>query len=278
MSPTLPTPLPRFDTTLLRLAGHLVPPDAHPDWLRTWHAELWHNHHRRGLNRTPGSTRALALGLIRDALWLRTEHWRLIAQGTAALCLAALSALVLGASLFALALSGSLPTLALDLAEPTLRFLVASPLVLFVAFATASRRPSEPAASASNRLRRRLFFTAKAVLLLLFAFLFSIDLCQPLHAAFPNTADVLQLLAFTLFALAGLRWAFTDQEQRCKQCLRTLSAPARVGRPSHNLLEWNGTELFCTRGHGLLSIPEIETSWCQSARWTRHWDQTPIRS
>jgi hypothetical protein len=41
-----------------------------------------------------------------------------------------------------------------------------------------------------------------------------------------------------------------------------------VGRPSHNLLEWNGTELLCPDGHGHLSVPEMETSWCQSSRWT----------
>lgn len=59
----------------------------------------------------------------------------------------------------------------------------------------------------------------------------------------------------------GLRWTLAEQEQRCKYCLQSLQNPARVGRPSHNLLEWNGTELNCKWGHGLLSIPEIETSW-----------------
>ena len=45
-----------------------------------------------------------------------------------------------------------------------------------------------------------------------------------------------------------------------KHCLRPLAEPVRVGRPSLNFLEWNGTELLCTEGHGLLSIPEIESS------------------
>jgi hypothetical protein len=72
---------------------------------------------------------------------------------------------------------------------------------------------------------------------------------------------------FVLFALIGLRWAVRDQEERCKHCLRSLTTPARVGRPSHNLLEWNGTELSCKHGHGLLNIPEIETSWCQYSHW-----------
>lgn len=82
------------------------------------------------------------------------------------------------------------------------------------------------------------------------------------------TADLLQLFAFVLFALIGLRWAIHDQEQRCKHCLRLLTTPARVGRPSHNLLEWNGTELSCKHGHGLLSIPEMETSWCRYSHWS----------
>jgi hypothetical protein len=88
-----------------------------------------------------------------------------------------------------------------------------------------------------------------------------------LHNAFPATADFFRIYFFVLFSLIGLRWAIHDQEQRCKHCLHSLATPARVGRPSHNLLEWNGTELNCTRGHGLLSIPEMETSWCQSSRW-----------
>ena len=44
-----------------------------------------------------------------------------------------------------------------------------------------------------------------------------------------------------------------------------------MGRPSHNLLEWTGTEQTCKQGHGRLSIPEIETSWHQYSRWI---DQT----
>jgi hypothetical protein len=46
-----------------------------------------------------------------------------------------------------------------------------------------------------------------------------------------------------------------------------MATPAGVGRPSHNLLEWNGTELTCRHGHGLLSVPEMETSWCRSSHW-----------
>ena len=88
----------------------------------------------------------------------------------------------------------------------------------------------------------------------------------------PHAADLLQILFFVLFALFAVRWSFHDQEQRCKHCLCSLATPARVGRPSHNLLEWTGTEQTCKWGHGRLSVPEIETSWHQYSRWI---DQTP---
>jgi hypothetical protein len=147
-------------------------------------------------------------------------------------------------------------------------------LVLFVAFATTARRHIEP--SSTNRLayriKRQLFLAAKILQFLVLALLLSADLCQPLMASFPNVAIVFQVFFFVLIALVGLRWALRDQEQRCKQCLQILATPARVGRPSHNLLEWNGTELSCKQGHGLLSVPEIETSWCQSSQWI-DWNQ-----
>jgi hypothetical protein len=87
-------------------------------------------------------------------------------------------------------------------------------------------------------------------------FLLSADLCQPMHAAAPNVTDFLQIFSFTILALIGLRWALHDHGQRCKQCLRSLASPTPVGRPSHNLLEWSGSELICKRGHGALSIPD----------------------
>jgi hypothetical protein len=141
--------------------------------------------------------------------------------------------------------------------------------VLFVLLATAPRRHSGEHSITRWRfwIKRQVFFLLKTVQVLLLSFLVSVDLCVPLQRSGPITADLLQLFAFVFFALIGLRWVISDQEQRCKQCLRSLTTPARVGRPSHNLLEWNGTERSCKHGHGLLSIPEMETSWCQSSRW-----------
>lgn len=276
----LPSPLPRFDRNLLRVVRRLVPGDEREEWSRTWEAELWHLHHRRRAHgvRPRRIASSLSVGLTRDALWLRTERLRRSYTGTPALCLAALAGLCFFSMLLSLALAGSLHSLALYLDGPFRRSFLEAPLIVFVAFATASQRHAEQGASGSRLcwIKRQLLFAGKTLLVLLLAFLLSADVCLPLHESLPNTADVLQIFFFSVFALVGLRWNFRDQEQRCKRCLRSLAMPARVGRPSYNLLEWNGTELICKHGHGLLSIPEMETSWCQSSLWIgleRGWDE-----
>jgi hypothetical protein len=277
MMPVLPTPLPRFDRWLLGIAGEVVPAPERDEWTRTWQAELWHLHDR-SRNRNGVAVSDIAVGLTRDAFWLRTESWRRAYSGAAILCVASLSGLCLFSGVIGLFLSGSVHGLIASFREPLGRSLFAAPLVVFVSLATASRRPTEQNSSALKRswLRRQMFFAVKVSQVLVLAFLLSSDACVPLFAPLPNTAELLQFFCFVVLALAGLRWALRDQEQRCKQCLHALASPARVGRPSHNLLEWNGTELNCRHGHGLLSVPEMETSWCDSSRWVeldRGWDE-----
>jgi hypothetical protein len=65
----------------------------------------------------------------------------------------------------------------------------------------------------------------------------------------------------------GLRWALADQRQRCPVCLHLLSNPVEIGSPLQTVLGWYGTELICTRGHGLLYVPGTPTSWCGRQRW-----------
>jgi hypothetical protein len=45
-----------------------------------------------------------------------------------------------------------------------------------------------------------------------------------------------------------------------------MAHPVEVGHPSQTFLAWNGTELVCERGHTLLHIPEIPTSWFDTQR------------
>lgn len=264
--------LPRADRLLLCCVQGFVPGAQREDWLRTWQAELWHLHHNhrsRGTGRLP-SVADLMIGLALDALWLRLEGWRCILSGTAGLCLASLVGLCSLCFALALALNGR--HLHPYLSGQLQRCALAAPLITFVCFATATSRHTQPAATgkANRWLTRKVFFSVKTLLVFVLAFLLSSNLCRSLHASFPNTADFLQMLLFVPLAIVGLRWSLQDQDQRCMHCLRALAAPARVGRPSHNLLEWNGTELLCKQGHGLLSIPEIETSWRQSSEWISH--------
>jgi hypothetical protein len=65
----------------------------------------------------------------------------------------------------------------------------------------------------------------------------------------------------------ALRWALIDQRRRCPVCLRLLTNPVRVGQPSHTMLDWYGTELMCSKGHGLLHVPETSTSSYGSQKW-----------
>jgi hypothetical protein len=263
--------LPSFERNLLSIVRRLVPAHEREEWSRTWQAELWYMHQRsRHRHVSPvAGVLDLSVGLTRDALWLRTEKWRVVSSDTATLCLAALLGLSVLSALVALALAGSWRSLDLYLRDEFMRSLIAAPHVLFVLLATAPRRHTGQSSITRWRfwIKRQFFFLLKTLQILLLAFLLSVDLCVPLHNFAPLTADLLQMFAFVFFALLGLRWAIGDQEQRCKHCLRSLNTPARVGRPSHNLLEWNGTERSCKHGHGLLSIPEMETSWCRSSRW-----------
>jgi hypothetical protein len=263
-------PLPLFDRELLRAIERIVPAPERAEWARTWQAELWYVHHRNRRSSAGFAILAdLSIGLTRDALWLRTESWRRALSGTPTLCLGSLLGLCLLSLLIDLALGGSWWAIVPHLAEQFRRFLFAAPLVIFVGYATATRRHIEPSVGSRTRsvLKRQLFSTTKTALILMLAFLTSVDGCEPIHWLFPNTADVLQIFLFVIVALLGLRWAFRDQEQRCEQCLCSLASPARVGRPTYNLLEWNGTQQVCRQGHGLLSVPEMESSWRHSSQW-----------
>jgi hypothetical protein len=274
MSHSLPSPLPPFDRWLLRSVMRLVPVAEREEWCRTWEAELWHMRYSSRRRPAIALVSDLSIGLTRDALWLRTNSWTRTFSGTPTLCLAILMSLCILSVAIAVLVTDSWRPLSLYFASQLKRSLIGAPLVVFVTFATASRRHLKD--GPVNRkldqrlfwIKRQFFFVAKSALVLLLAFMLSADLYHPMHATLPNTADILQILSYVLIAIGGMRWAFHDQELRCKQCLHSLATPARVGRPSHNLLEWNGTKLACKQGHGLLSIPEIETSWCQASRWT----------
>lgn len=244
----------------LQVGHRLVPVKQRADWLRSWEAELWYEH-RRGRN-------DLSLGLIQDALWLRFDSWRQALMGTALLCLSLLLALAGIAALpvTVFVLEGLCPKDVLPQLLP--RFAIASSLTLFVSYTTSFATISSSKSGQGRRwFRSSAFHAAKVMLLLLSAALVSTDLCLPLEFYAPFAAMPLELLLFVISTLLGLRWNFLDSQARCKHCLRSLAPPQRVGRPSWNFLDYNGMELTCPDGHGLLTVPELESSWCRSSSW-----------
>lgn len=269
-----PSPLPAFHRAVLRTAQHLVPVSEREDFLRSWHAELWHIDHCVPQRRL-GALRLhidLPLGVVSDALWLRTHSLRRSLAGTPTLCLTSLFSLSLLSFAFSVLAYGGWRSLGIHFGSQAEHCLVAVPIILFVSSAIASFSHVE-LNSIPHTLRwinHLLFAALKTSLALLLTFLLSVCLSRPLYIPLPHAADLLQILFFVLFALLAVRWSFHDQEQRCKHCLCSLAIPARVGRPSHNLLEWTGTEQTCRHGHGRLSVPEIVTSWHQYSRWIDH--------
>ena len=268
---TRPCSLPLIHRAIMAAMQYVVPPEERADFLRSWHAELFHMHHcvpRRRLS-TLRLDIDLPFGVASDALWLRTHSLRRSLAGTPALCIASLLVFSILTFAFAVLSYGGWHSFAHHLTRQAEQCLVAVPIILFVTYSIASFSRAE-LNSIPHKLRwinRILFAALKTSLALLLMFLLSVCVACPIYIPLPHAADFVQVLFFVLFALLAVRWCFLDQEQRCKHCLCSLATPARVGRPSHNLLEWNGTEQTCKHGHGHLSVPEIITSWHQYSRW-----------
>jgi len=130
-------------------------------------------------------------------------------------------------------------------------FCLALPVMRWVMGRLAADRAPLPWA---GRLRRGMFLALK------------IALVQPImlggFVAMNSIAPVVPLapLAFGPAFILLLRWILTDQSRRCPVCLRLLTDPVRVGTASGTFLEWYGAESVCSRGHGLLHVPEIPST------------------
>jgi hypothetical protein len=118
-----------------------------------------------------------------------------------------------------------------------------------------------------TRLRRWSFLVAKIGLLLPLVYFVALDLAYIRTGLDPVRSEYIELVVAFSICLFGLRWVLRDQRQRCPVCLGRLTHPARVGQPSRSFLAWNGTELICIGGHGLLHVPEVPTSWFDTQRW-----------
>jgi hypothetical protein len=119
----------------------------------------------------------------------------------------------------------------------------------------------------AGKARRWIFLSSKFLLVVPLVFLTSVDVAYGVPSLGSTAAQYTQLAISFFGLLFAFRWILQDQRKRCPLCLRVLSNPARVGQASRNFLAWNGTELICAGGHGLLHIPELPTSWFGTQRW-----------
>ncbi len=119
----------------------------------------------------------------------------------------------------------------------------------------------------TTRVRRWAFLAAKFILIVPIVYFGSLDLAYSRSSMSVGTSELLEAFSSFWALLFAFRWALRDQRRRCPVCLCTLTNPARVGQFSRNFLAWNGTELVCLSGHGLLHVPDIPTSWFSNQRW-----------
>jgi hypothetical protein len=129
-------------------------------------------------------------------------------------------------------------------------------------FAKGAHKPS-----LARRCRFWVFLVAKIALLLAIVYFASVDTGCSLVQPLSQFSGIVQAATAFILCFFGLRWAFHDQQRRCPVCLRRLSHPVEVGQLSQTFLAWNGTELVCERGHVLLHIPGMPTSWFGAQRW-----------
>jgi hypothetical protein len=116
------------------------------------------------------------------------------------------------------------------------------------------------------------FFGVKTLLLLANCFLISLEGTRRVFLLFsgvvPPFAGPLCTWLFLVTAVLALSWSLHDQCRRCRLCLKRLGYETSVGAPAYLFLDWWGTELVCSQGHGMLHLPEMQASWLEMEHWT----------
>ena len=145
-------------------------------------------------------------------------------------------------------------------------FALALGLALVIIAAGLHPRWAKPTSQAA------LFFTAKTIAALAAVLLGGLEFTAAGSITMIGGTDlVTEPLSTWLFLMASaavLSWSIADQRRRCRTCLRRLGMATHVGCSGSLLLNWAGTELVCIEGHGMLHVPEMESSWNEPERWT----------
>ncbi len=128
---------------------------------------------------------------------------------------------------------------------------------------------------AENRqaaIRRAAFLIAKLSLALSVLFIAGLEWSRSESSLLYGSRDPgsgpLLLWIYIAGAMGVFFWSVADHRARCRVCLRILCFPVRIGCPGCLLLDWSGTELLCSQGHGVLHVPHLAPSWDEQAE---HW-------
>jgi len=117
------------------------------------------------------------------------------------------------------------------------------------------------------------FFAFKTLLLLLTCFLGSIEGVRLFFlnasGSVPAMAGAVSTWVFLITTILALTWSLKDQQHRCRNCLGLLTHEAYVGVPGYLFLDYWGTELVCSHGHGLLHVPQMDACWLEENHWTK---------
>jgi len=116
------------------------------------------------------------------------------------------------------------------------------------------------------------FFYAKTLLALACVFTACLEWSRSSSAILFGTFDPASgpflLWLYIMGTMGVFFWTVMDQKARCRECLRLLAFPVRIGSPGTFLLDWSGTEFCCSEGHGVLHVPHMAPSWSDESD---HW-------
>ena len=265
-------------SAVLFISALLVPRIQRREWLAEWSSELWYllyacRHDAQHSRRAGWDAMCFCLGSFKDALWLRRSNAQVVGQTvwlrSPTHCLLFLSALAAATSWSCFWLPGIRNTV-LQHPHTTRHFISGSLLVVAIALvvlpATTNLALGDYPATGHSptgtaRLRRWVLLATK------FALILPIVFCGTLDLASIISRTGIQPHAMLVGYVLAFRWALIDQRRRCPVCLRLLTNPVRIGQPSHTFLDWYGTEFICSRGHGLLHVPEIPMTSFSIQRW-----------
>jgi hypothetical protein len=262
----------RVHLAILWTGARIVCESDRAEWRAEWQTELWYAMEDGGR----GQLTSFCLGSWRDALWKRKNAGIGRRHGSVLMiadrpgfpeppaiecahplespfrCLALLGLLALVAMF--VSLSGPEAPLS---GGKLLVGLFPLCAIFWPVVAVTSGAGGSEYAHHRNWFRRGCFCGVKMALLLLIVAFGASDL----------TGLTLRINVACLGAFLAIRWARLDQQRRCPNCLRLLDKPVRMGSGSRILLEWNGTELLCRRGHGVMHVPEMPAIWFRRPRW-----------